>query len=342
MNIRHTWILLPALMLSAAVSAQGQEFSKAGTSAGQFLKIPVGARAASLASTFTSIADDISTLYWNPAGAASLRRFEIGVSHSEWIAGIDHDFLGVTLPLGEQSAVGVSVVQLSSGDIEMTTIDNPKGTGTYYSARDLAFAVTYSRYLIEQVSVGVSAKYISQRLANSSAQTAAFDFGVVLHTGLYGMKLGLAFQHFGPGLTLDGSDLIRPIDLDQASTINPLAEADLKTQPFGLPTSYRASVSMPLIGPNTPLEMESWTGMLAVDAVHLNDNREHYSLAGEFGFEGTLFLRGGYTFNTDEEGLSLGTGVKVDLGSATVLVDYAYVAFGVFDAVHMVSLGMRL
>jgi len=48
---------------------------------------------------------------------------------------------------------------------------------------------------------------------------------------------------------------------------------------------------------------------------------------------------GGYTFNTDEEGLSLGSGVKVDLGSATVLVDYAYVAFGVFDAVHMFLLG---
>ena len=83
MNIRQIWILTTAFMLAAAMSVEAQEFSKAGTSAAQFLKIPVGARAASLASTFTSIADDISTLYWNPAGAASLRRFEIGVSHSQ-------------------------------------------------------------------------------------------------------------------------------------------------------------------------------------------------------------------------------------------------------------------
>ena len=342
MKVRQTWFVMAAFSLALATSVQAQEFSKAGTSAAQFLKIPVGARAASMASAFTSIADDISTLYWNPAGAALLRRFEMGVSHSRWIADIDHDFLGIALPLGEHGAIGASVVQLSSGDIEVTTIDEPKGTGTFYSARDLAFAVTYSQYLIEQVSVGISAKYISQRISNSSAQTVAFDFGVLLHTGLYGMNVGLSFQNFGPGLTLGGSDLIKPVDMDPASTIDPPAEASLATQPFGLPTSYRASVSMPLIGDNAPLELESSTLIVAVDAVHLNDNREHYSLGGEYAFAQTLFLRGGYTFNTDEEGLSLGTGVKVDLGSAAVYVDYAYVTFGVFDAVHMFSLGMRL
>lgn len=342
MNIRKTGFVMAACMLAVAVSVQAQDFSKAGASAAQFLKIPVGARAASLANTFGSIADDISTLYWNPAGAASLRRFEMGVSHSRWIADIEHDFLGLSLPLGEHGAVGVSVVQLSSGDIEMTTIDKPRGTGTFYNARDLAFAVTYSQYLIEQVSVGVSAKYISQRIWNSSAQTVAFDFGVLLHTGVQGMKLGLSFQNFGPGLRLGGSDLIKPIDLDAASTINPPAEAELKTQPFGLPTSYRASLSMPLIGENAPLQIESSTLILAADALHLNDNREHYSLGAEFGFAQTLFLRGGYTFNTDEEGLSLGSGVRMDLGSASVYVDYAYVTFGVFDAVHMFSLGIRL
>jgi len=342
MKVRQTWFVTAAFSLALATSVQAQEFSKAGTSAAQFLKIPVGARAVSMANAFTSIADDISTLYWNPAGAASLRRFEMGVSHSRWIADIDHDFLGISLPLGEHGAVGASVVQLSSGDIEVTTIDKPKGTGTFYSARDLAFSVTYSQYLIEQVSVGISAKYISQRISNSSAQTVAFDFGVLLHTGLYGMNVGLSFQNFGPGLTLGGSDLIKPVDMDPASTIDPPAEAKLTTQPFGLPTSYRASVSMPLIGENAPVQLESSTLIVAVDAVHLNDNREHYSLGGEYGFAQTLFLRGGYTFNTDEEGLSLGSGVKVDLGSATVYFDYAYVAFGVFDAVHMFSLGMRL
>jgi hypothetical protein len=271
-----------------------------------------------------------------------LRRFEAAFSHSRWIAEIDHDFLGLALPIGEHGAIGVSVVQLSSGDIEVTTIDAPKGTGTFYNAQDLAIGVTYAQYLIDQVSVGASAKYVSQRLANSTAATVAFDFGVVLHTGLYGLKVGLSFQNFGPGLKLAGSDMIKPVDLDPASAINPPAEADLKTQPFGLPTSYRASVSMPLIGSNAPVQLESWTVLLAGDAVHLNDSREHYSLGAECGFAHTLFLRGGYTFNTDEEGLSLGTGVKVDLGGAVAYVDYAYAAFGIFDAVHMFSVGMRL
>lgn len=318
-----------------------QEFSKAGTAAGQFLKIPVGARAASMAGTFTSVADDISTLYWNPAGTAALRRFEVGVSYTRWLADIEHDFLGVVLPLGDNGAIGASVIQLSSGDIEVTTIDQPKGTGTFYDARDLAFAVTYAQYLIDHVSVGASVKYVMQRIWNTSAHTVAFDFGVVLHTGFSGMKIGLAFHNFGPGLTLDGSDLIKTVDLDPASTINPPSEAVLTTQPASLPTSYRASISMPLVGETGLFQLADASFIVATDAVHLNDNREHYALGAEAGYAQTFFVRAGYTFNTDEEGLTLGSGVSVPLGPARAVVDYAYAAFGVFDAVHMISVSLQ-
>lgn len=340
MKASFTFCTAVALAALAALPLQAQEFSKAGTAAGQFLKIPVGARATSMAGTFTSVANDISTLYWNPAGTAALRRFEVGVSYTRWLADIEHDFLGVVLPLGEHSSIGASVIQLSSGDIEVTTIDQPKGTGTFYDARDLAFAITYAQYLIENVSVGASAKYVSQRIWNTSAQTVAFDFGVLLHTGFSGLNIGLAFQNFGPGLTMDGSDLIKTVDLDPASTINPPAEAVLKTQPASLPTSYRASISMPLIGENGLLQLSDASLIVASDAVHLNDNREHYAIGADFGYAGTFFVRGGYTFNTDEEGLTLGSGVIVPLGTAAASFDYAYAAFGVFDPVHMFSLSL--
>ena len=332
-------ILFGLVLLSISVSAQ--DFSKAGTSAAQFLKIPVGAKAVSLAGTFASLANDASAIYWNPAGLPQTRRFEISVSHSQWIADIDHNFLGVVLPIDEKSTVGFGVIQLTSGDIEATTILQPKGTGTFFDAADLAVSVSYARQVIDDVSVGISAKYINERIWNTSSATVAFDLGVLLNTGFYGMKMGLSFLNFGPELTMRGSDLTKVVDLDPNSSNNPLVESNLNTQPFSLPTSYRASLSMPFVGAGAPIDIAGSSFILAVDAVHLNDNPEHYNVGGEYGYSDLFFIRGGYKFNTDEEGLTLGSGIKFNFGGASVSFDYAYAEFGVFDAVNIFSLSIK-
>lgn len=343
MKFIATCIKLISFLLILTIPLNAQGFSKAGTTGAQFLKIPVGAKAVSMASTFTSIADDPSGLYWNPAGAALFDRFEAGFCYTQWIADIDHNYIGMVVPFGESGTLGLSVIQLSSGQIENTTIAKPKGTGTYYDAQDLAISLTYAKYLVEQVSVGISIKYVNQRIWNTSAQTVAFDLGVLLHTGFYGMNVGLSFQNFGPGLTLSGSDLIKPYDIDPNSVTNPLIDASLKTQPYNLPTSYRASVSMPIIGgDNAPFNLYESSFLIAVDAVHLSDNPEHYSLGAEYGFFDAFFVRGGFIFNTDEEGLTLGCGIKVPLGVTALKFDYGYASFGVFDAVHNFSLGVRI
>lgn len=320
----------------------GQDFTKAGTAAGQFLKIPVGAKAVAMASTFTSVANDVSTLYWNPAGAIALDQLEIGVSHTSWLAGISHNYLGIALPMGDAGIIGFSVNQLGSGDIEVTTVEAPKGTGTYYTTADLALGVSYARAIMDRVSVGVTAKYVTQRIANTSAQTVAFDLGVLLRTGFSGMKLGLSFQNFGPALHMTGSDLIRTVDLDPKSEINPVVEANLSTQSYTMPASYRASMSLPIVGQEGLMTSDMSSFIAAIDGVHLIDNQEHYSVGAEYGFAKTIFLRGGYMFNTDEEGLTVGGGVNLSAGSSSFTLDYAYAAFGVFPAVHVFSVGIRL
>lgn len=342
MNIKNIsqWILIIVTLFS--VNIFSQDFTKAGTSAAQFLKIPVGARAVSMAGTFASVNDDISSLYWNPAGIAAMENVSFGFSHSDWIADFKHNFLGFVLPLEDRSSVGFSVISLTSGDIEATTIEKPHGTGTFYNASDLAISISYARYLIEQVSVGLSAKYIHQSIWNTSANTFAFDIGVILHTGFYGMKMGLSFQNFGPEMQLDGSDLIKVIDQDPDSETNPLTEAKLNTHPNNLPTSYRLSVSLPLIGENSPFTLNNSSLLISTDAIHSNDNKEHYSIGAEYGFMNTIFVRGGYHFNTDEQGLTFGSGIKINFGQTDVTFDYAYSSFGVFGSINFLSVGIKL
>ena len=337
MIVKKFFIKIIFITISFTMILTAQDFTKVGSSAAQFLKIPVGARAVSVGNAFASISNDVSSMYWNPAGLSQVKSFSLGFTHTQWIADMDHNFFGMALPLDGVSSVGFSVIQLSTGDIENTTILQPHGTGVYFDAADLAISLSYSRQIIEQVSVGITGKYINQRIWNTSAQTFAVDFGVMLRTGFYDINMGFSFQNFGPELTMRGSDLTKTVDLDPNSAINPAVESNLATQPFSLPTSYRASISMGVISNTGLIQLSNSSLLIAADAVHLNDSPEHYSVGMEYGFMETFYLRGGYIFDTDEEGLTLGSGINFNFGSTNVKFDYAYAACGIFDAVHTFS-----
>jgi hypothetical protein len=328
--------ILVSALLPYSLSAQAA--SKAGTSAAQFLKIPVGAKAAAMANAFSAVADNATALYWNPAGIASLERMEGSLSHLSWIAGLTHDFIGVVVPVGERSAFGASATILQSEKIEQTTIDEPEGTGRYFDAFDMAIGVSYARAMTDFVDIGATVKYINQRIWSETAQNFGFDFGALLRTGYKDLKLGFSFQNFGPGMSMSGRELIRQLDQDPASTSNPYIQTRIETQEWDLPTSYRMSSSVSLVGSQGIIQSEISHLLIAIDAIHPTDNPEHYSIGGEYEFDRTFAIRGGYVFQTDEEGMTLGAGVKVPVGGSVFSFDYAYAAFGVLGSVQYFTL----
>src|SRR3990172_9747244 len=88
------------LIISFCYSAFAQNVSKTGTTAANFLEISVGAPAMGMGGAFVSIANDASSLYWNPAGIAKANNYEALVTHTAWIAETNFDFAGLVLPLG--------------------------------------------------------------------------------------------------------------------------------------------------------------------------------------------------------------------------------------------------
>jgi hypothetical protein len=77
--------LVPAGFLAGEASA-AEFFEKVGTYDGQFLKIPIGARATGMGAAFVAVADDASAVYWNPAGLARLQGNIVSVHHVNWVA----------------------------------------------------------------------------------------------------------------------------------------------------------------------------------------------------------------------------------------------------------------
>ena len=73
---------------------------------------------------------------------------------------------------------------------------------------------------------------------------------------------------------------------------------------------------------------------------HPSDNTEVIHMGAEYGYNQFFFLRGGYNFNTDEEGLAAGMGVRIDTSQTSDLVfDYAWTDFGFLGEVHRITLG---
>lgn len=93
--------------------------------AGEFLKVHVGARAIGMGSAFTSVADDATAPYWNPAGMVYLPYREVLPQHAEQFGSlVNHDYLGAVFPLGgekgKHSALGVGLIRLGVDDIPIT------------------------------------------------------------------------------------------------------------------------------------------------------------------------------------------------------------------------------
>ena len=95
MSDKRMQVLWAVLLLAVvAVPARATKY------AGEFLKIPVGARAVGMGGAFSAIADDATAPFWNPAGMVYLPYKEGFLQHAEKFGSlVNHDFGSVVWPM---------------------------------------------------------------------------------------------------------------------------------------------------------------------------------------------------------------------------------------------------
>ena len=191
MNRYHRYFNFVIMMVIFPISLYAG-FPKVGTTAAPFLKIGIGARAVALGGNFTAIANDVSAMYWNPAGITEIGNISLAATHTSWFAGISHDAIQLAVPIGNFSAMGLELIYLTSGDIEQTTIQEQDGNGIYYDVSDLALALAYAIKLTDRFAVAVKGKFIRQTIYNEEASSFAFDFGTIYKTEFNGFSVRIS------------------------------------------------------------------------------------------------------------------------------------------------------
>jgi predicted porin len=326
------------IILLSVIYVFGQ--TKVGSTAAPFLNIAVSPRAISMGGAFIATANDVSSLYWNPAGASSSDINEAMFSHSRWFADINYNWAGAMIKLGGAGTLGLSLTYLDYGDIEVTTLAEQDGTGEFFSASDMSLGLTYAYNLTDRFSLGGTVKYIQQKIWNSSASAFAMDLGVLFHSDIYGLRIGATITNFGTGMQMDGKDLLVQHDIDpNIYGNNDQILANLQTDEFPLPLTFRIGLAMDL------LDTEEHRFTLAADALHPNDNSESINVGAEYMFNNLIAFRVGYKslfLDNSEEGLTAGVGLNYDFSiDFGVRVDYAYQDFGVLDYTQHFSLGVK-
>ena len=335
--MRHRIVLLGVLLLSASV-AWPQSLTKTGTTAAAFLKIGVGSRAIGMGGAFAATATDISAMYWNPAGLATLNGNEATFNHVGWFADVQYDFAGVALSLSEFGTLGAFVSVLTMDEMDVRTIEMPEGTGERFKAGGFELGLSYARSLTDQFSIGFNAKYIREDLWHMSSTSFALDVGVLYKIAVLNeLRLGANIANFGPKMKLEGRDNLYVIQVGGAEGNQ--VNSDIQLESFDLPLLFRVGLAADVV------KEETARLTLAVDAVHPNDNSEYLNTGFEFGWNEIVFLRGGWKslFERDtEQRWTLGAGLNYRvLGDISLKIDYAYQDFGRLANVHYFSVGVK-
>lgn len=335
MSYRKIKIISLAIIMLLGLTVNAQEgVSKTGTTAAKFLSIGIGAKANAMGGAYSSVADDATALYWNPSGIASINEYQTYFSHTALFADINLNFFGLVIPAGVLGNIGFSVTALDYGEMEVTTEFNPDGTGETFTAGSYAFGISLARYITDDFSLGVTAKYIREDIFNSSASGFAFDIGTIFKTPFYGVKLASSITNYGTKMQMDGQDLLIQYDSDPQSTgNNESLDAYLGTDDFDLPLRLQIGISRDF----EFLEDQRLT--ISVDATHPNDNDQWMNVGGELAlFNETIFLRGGYKtlfLDDSQEGLALGFGLNYSgLEFFRIAIDYSYQQSEYLDDVH--------
>tara|TARA_B100000029_G_scaffold516788_1_gene634219 strand:+ start:8685 stop:9755 length:1071 start_codon:yes stop_codon:yes gene_type:complete len=346
-------IVILILMTNNFQEMSAQTIYRYGTTAANFLEIGIGSSANAMGEAQVAVVNDVSSIYWNPAGLSNLNRNSALFMVQPWVVDVDLLFTGGALVMPGVGVFGLGITQVDYGEMEVTTLEYQDGTGEKFMANDLAATFSFSRKIVSWFSFGSSFKYIRSNIWHSSANAFAVDLGVIVNTDFFsftgkkenGMNIGMSISNYGTRMKFDGIDNYQPIDISEFEDGNYGDVAgQFRTSEWELPLIFRIGFSI------QPIISNYFTLTLAADALHPNNNNETVnlgvSLENKIPGIGIFSLKGGLKSGMNkllpdgtDVGITTGLGIKLFyLGNKSISIDYAYKTMGLLGDVEIYTI----
>lgn len=307
-------------MVALPAQAKMKKLGQAGMT---FLGIGGSARASGMADVFDFAKNDLGSVFYNPAGLATVEKRAFFFNYTQWIADMSVSHMAISYNTERYGVFALHAQLMDYGDFKGTAISDTDPRGyvdvDVGDVNGMAIGLGYGISLTERFSIGGNIKWVNQKLGSNDTYVGdvlettgkenkisdvAFDFGTMYDTGIKSIQLTMSIRNYA------GQQLF-------------------ENEEFQLPQTYKIGVAANVFE-FIPMG-EAHMATLAIEGVNPHDRPEYVRLGLEYSFTNMLFLRAGWAPNRSEDdvgGLSAGAGFKLNTENFVGNIDLSYSDFG--------------
>lgn len=340
-------------------SASAGNPDRAGQAGATELLINPWARSSGFASANTASVRGLEAQYLNVAGMAFTTKTEVLFSNTQWLvgSGVMINSFGLSQKIGEAGVIGLAIMNMSFGDIDITTSDLPEGGIGTFSPNYLNIGVSYAKNFSNSINGGVTVRIINQSISNLSASGVAFDAGISYTTRLGSkdkeknkdnLQFGISLKNVGPPMKYKGDGLSVRGSLPGSDNSLTL---EYRSAKYEMPSSLNIGVTYHWKDKKLANRI---TG--AANFTSNSFSKDQFNFGLEYSFKELFMLRGGYVLQFGKGGQDIagsalvgptaGATVEVGLGKkdaerkTKLGIDYSFRLTNPFAGVH--AIGIRL
>ncbi len=202
------WALLLTLIASFSFASTA-DYKDGSTVSALYSQVGVGAAGAGMANAYTGACNDSTSVFWNPAGLASMKKNEkdwnMFFAHNVWLADSMIDNLSVAKSFKNYGVVGLGVSYYNAGGMdyyEISSSGEPVDLNRKFSVYSIGVNLAYSNALDKDIDFGVTLKYLLDVIDNDAANAFSFDLGLRYNfQPLKGLSFNLVARNFGGQLS---------------------------------------------------------------------------------------------------------------------------------------------
>ncbi len=293
-KILLAFILFPTIVLSQ------------GTSRGvASLKLPTTPFIGATGESFIADPTALQSILINPANSASCESYGIMFSHTEWIQDVRTDFLSIAAPF-RYGSLALSIANTSVDGLELRTIPGPP-IGTF-NTQSTSFQLTYGIKVTETISLGITPKYIYEKIFIDESTGWGIDIGTLYAPSVEGLTLGFALTNLGSLSAFRNERTDLPSQLRFGGTY---------------------SFSLDVVSFRTAAAFSSELGISV----------RHISIGTEATYNDAMTVRFGYETGYEYRSFSAGVGLRYSIA----MIDYAFLpSSSQMGTAHIISIGFIL
>ena len=295
------WLFYSIIVLSSTAAGQAQESQ----TAYNFLRLPVSAHVAAVGGdNITLTDDDASLIFHNPALIGGVSDRSVNLNYMTYMEGAKTASAAFVKGAGDRATWGVTGQYMDYGTMKQTSASG-EDLGTF-SARDWAVGGTFAYALTNQLSGGITAKFISSHVAGYNSIAVGIDLGLNYYDEDRLWSLSAVARNLGGQVKAYDEDFERiPLDV----------QVGVSKQLHGAPLRFHATLS----------RLTDWDEAFA----------RHLAVGADVLIGSSVYIGAGYNFRrayqmkvTDDEGSSA-HGAGLSLGAGLTLERFKlHVAYG--------------